>query len=161
MTEKDMPGIKISGQMSDEAVRGFASLGAAIRTTGIYALAQVSPAWRKAAVSAAALSDFEVWATTVGIPESRARRVLGQVCSETGTATMEDRVREAKTRLLAGPPYDGTSRRFETMVEAWCGRYPGRSDGDARKALLILLDQGIFAPEAAKAMRESDRNDDE
>jgi hypothetical protein len=156
MTDNDL-----RGQTSADALRGFARLAATVRGAGVCALVLVSPEWRRALADAAELESFAVWAVTLGLPENLAGRVIASELSRTRPMGMAARTASARTRLLSGAPYDGTNRRFEAMVEAWREKYPARSDGDARAALLSLLDSGIFTPEAMAAMRESDVNYDE
>jgi hypothetical protein len=140
--------------MTEHELRGFAHLADTVR-------ALASPSWHRAVADAATLEDYGARLLATGLPEARIKRVMTQELSRSGPMAMEDRCRNALARLLQGPPHDGTNRRFEAMVAAWTGKYPERSDGDARAALLSLYDSGIFTPEATEAMRESDRFDDE
>lgn len=155
MTENDQ-----GKQITGESMAGAAErITAMVRGAGTSVLALVSPAWRWAVSDAAELEEFTNWVKATGLPEKRVERVVTSELSRTGPLAVSAKIASARTHLLSGAPYDGTSSMFEAMVKSWRAKLPQQSEGDARATLISLFDSGIFTPEDSAAMRESDIND--
>lgn len=136
------------GASTEDAMRGFAHLAGMIKGVGFSA---------QVIHDAQLLGDFRNQMRAAGIENWKVRRVLDQEMHRTGPITMDDRLMSARTRLLSGPPYDSTNQRFEEIVSR--AEVLGRNPGDAHHDMLSLYDLGMFLPEVAQAMRESDINE--